>query len=209
MPRQISALATRFDRDVDKALDLPRKGELIRTGSPKGSVALRELTPYRLEALYEFAYLRVILAWEQLMEEAFLRYLCGCAGPGGVPNLISAPFARIEDAHRAIFAGRDYLLWYPDKAVKRSQAYFTNGPIELVLSSSFSRLEWIFAIRHRIAHVSDHARVEFDKATMGLAGRRFPGSRPGAFLRSHNSPTERWLDSLGRELSALAHQLAT
>jgi hypothetical protein len=44
-----------------------------------------------------------------------------------------------------------------------------------------------------------------------IAGRRYRGSRAGAFLRDEDSsatPAPRWLEQLGREFQGLAAQIA-
>jgi hypothetical protein len=70
-------LGTRFAEAAARAATIAQAGELARSDARPGSRTYRELTPPRLEALYEMAYLRVFIAWEDLLEESFLRFMCG------------------------------------------------------------------------------------------------------------------------------------
>ena len=77
----------------------------------------------------------------------------------------------------------------------------------MVIASNLSRLEQFAAIRHRIAHAQEHARIQFDLATMSLAAKRYKGARPGRFLRDWESPSRRWLDAIADELKYLSVQI--
>jgi hypothetical protein len=93
---------------------------------------------------------------------------------------------------------------------KRAGKYVSSGSHENVIISNASRISNFAAVRHRIAHASVHARTEFGKATMILAGRRYRGASPGRFLRDINPqsmPQARWLQTIGVELKNLARQI--
>lgn len=173
----------------------------------------RYISVTRLEMVYELAYLRVFNAWEEFLEQTFIRYMCGYENSIGAETPTSNfSFCRyVSDAKLHVLNGRQYKLWHnPDHAIKRSQHRFLNGTHERVLSSHHSRLENFSAIRHRIAHAQDHAAANFDLATMRLNGRRYPASRPGRFLREKNSAlplTPNWLESIANELVLLAGQI--
>lgn len=211
MPRGMPPLASRFAREVDRALSLPRAGELIHDNSPPGSVARSQMRPSRLEALYEMAYLRVFTAWESFLEESFLRYLCGYATRLGVSALLQPACKSLADAKIAALAGRHYVSWAdPGDVARRGRRLINNGQHESVMMSNTARLEWLAFVRHRVAHRSEYSRFRFDTATMNLAGRRYRGALPGAFLRDWNPgaiPAERWLHALSRELESLAFQI--
>ena len=55
-------------KHVDNCISLAATGEILRTSSKYAASAL---TPGRMEALYEMAYLRIFLAWEQFLEASF------------------------------------------------------------------------------------------------------------------------------------------
>ncbi len=210
MPRAMPLLSKRLAAEIVTATDLARAGELIRA-DPSGRTRGRHyMTMTRLENLYEFAYLRVFLAWETFLEETFVRYLCGFQMLSGPPTLIGAAYPTLADARTGILGGRDWVSWYPDAVERRSGLFLSNGPHELVIRSNKTRLNHFLAIRHRIAHSSAHTRTQFDQATTSLAGRRYTGSSAGRFLRDHQptNPTQRWLFVIGDELGGLASQIS-
>lgn len=206
-------LAATFRSLVGSAVGLAEAGEQIRTASATNSLPYRELTVHRLEALHEMAFLRIFVSWEEFLEATFLRMMCGYRTLTYTPIYATgrAQQRTLVRAEAALFGSRDYLLWHnPAQVRDRARAWFVGGPHELVIGSSFSRLEWFASLRHRIAHGSRDARRKADAASIGLSGRRFPAASAGRFLRSWNtaaSPPERWLHTLGGELASLSRQI--
>ncbi len=205
-------LVSRLRDEVSRAAMLARAGETLRAsllGDPRLG---RELTLFRLHFLYEIAYLHVFVNWEAFLEESFLRYLCGYFCSTGKQVTVTGNYAgTLAVARTQLFGGHPYLLWHGASTIEaRSRIYFIAGLHETVVASSRSRLEWFAAIRHYIAHKHEDARGKFDAACMNLCGRRFRGSRPGAFLRERTTsgvPPLRWLELIGDELVKLAAQI--
>ncbi len=214
MPRSMPTLGSTFRRQVDSAILIARAGELARDALPLRSPARGGLAPRRLEAIYEMAYLRIFISWEVFLEECLIRMMCLQESPlyQPVPRNPATRFLSHDAARAALYAGKDYLLWYdPKKVIGRSKAWLTSGPHELVLASQSSDLEWMASVRHRIAHGGEDARRKFDFASMQLAGRRYQGGSAGRFLRDANPGLpvgERWLTTLGDTLANLAVQIA-
>jgi hypothetical protein len=208
------ALQAELHREVAEAIRLAEIAEIARSEAARGSQTRRNLHPSRIELIYELAYLRTFLAWEVFLEQAFLRYLCGYSSSQGVavPQAGVAFSATLAHAELTVLAGRPYRLWHnPTEVADRSSRLLASCPIETVLRSSIARLDAFAAIRHRIAHAQADARRKFDAATMAIAGRRYKGARPGAFLRDRDVsviPAVRWIEQLGRELQGLAAQIA-
>jgi hypothetical protein len=211
MPRATPPLAAQFAQQVDKALLIAEIGERIRISSPRGSVASRALHPARLEALYEMAYLRIFILWESFLEESFLRYLCGYSTTVGPAGLISSPYKTLTAARTAMLGGRDYVSWsQPTRVEGLCRRFMVNGLHELIVQSNQARLEWFALVRNRIAHGSAYSKNQFDRATMGLVGRRYSGASAGRLLRDwilSVSPVERWIQSRATELKNLAAQV--
>jgi len=212
MPRQMPRLADEFARQVDRALLLAEIGERIRAASDTKQAPWSELRPSRLEAFYELAFLRVFIGWEAFLEESFVRYLCGWVATSHSPALVVPAFATIDAARFSILGGHGFVTWAdPNRVAARCRQYILAGDnFETVIRSNQSRLAWFASIRHRIAHGSVHARLEFGHATMGFCGRRYPGASAGRFLRDWNlwaGSAERWLQTLGSELKNLAFQI--
>lgn len=209
MPRPMPPLGTDFGIYVDRMLTVCASIEIVRESSQSNSPARRELTHVRLGHLYEAAYLRVFAKWETFLEETCLRHMIGYTSPMYAPMPMMTGIKTLSVARTQLYGTRDYLLWHnPRLAARRASTHLVNSPVETVLYSSIQSLEWMAAVRHRIAHDSDDARSKFDAATMGLAGQRYRGGRPGLFLRSPSSGSQRWLPTLATRLKTTALQIA-
>ena len=209
MPRPMPDLAGAFERAAREASQLAAAAEAVRVALASSHRSL--LSTYRIVLLYELAYLRLFIAWEEFLEESFIRYMCGYSAGHGTEVPTAGYRSTLNDARSHLLSGRSYLLWHdPDRVIRRSQDHFQNGRHEIVLSSVTGRAKRFAAIRHRIAHAQAHAREQFDQATMLLSGRRYVAGRPGRFLRDWTpgaaTPT-RWLDTVGNELISLAYQI--
>lgn len=209
MPRRMPPLGSRFAAYVDRMVAVCEAVEVTRTQSEPGSAARTRLTSPRLIHLYEAAYLRIFASWEAFLEECCVRYMIGYVSPMYSPVVLVGGLSTLADAREQLYGQRDFLLWHnPRTVIGRAQSALSSSPIETVASSSLQALEWMAAVRHRVAHDSDNARDKFDRATMGLAGRRYRGGRPGLFLRAIDGGQSRWLPLLGSRLQGLATQIA-
>jgi hypothetical protein len=211
MPRRMSRLDVDLTNEVNRAVGLAEAGVHIRAASPTRSIARRELTITRLEALYEVAFLRVFLVWETFLEQSFYRYLCGHVSALGACTLIYPAHATIAAAEAAVLGTNDYVSWAnATKVVRRAQRHMTGSFHEIVLLSDLARMGHFTAVRNRIAHTSQFARNEFDVATRALALHRYPGSSAGRFLRDRavaGPIPKTWIEVIADELKALAHQI--
>jgi hypothetical protein len=210
----------RFDLELaaeaHSAIAIVRAGEMSRISG--GAAVQAEWTRPRLEALYELAFIRIFAAWEQCLESVFYRSLCGFASAAaGQEQLVTGSYYRsIGDAETAVLQGRDFLLWHnPTQVVKRCRDYIRHGHgfaciQAAVISSNLAHLTELSYIRHRVAHRhQEDAKTKFDAATLAIAGRTYPSSRPGKFLRDQDmstTPRLNWLNILSNELINLAAQ---
>lgn len=214
MPRFDLALSTQ----ANLATRITLAGETMRQSG--GSLGKSEWSIVRLEALYELAYLRVFAAWETLLENIFLRSLCGYAtSAGGQETLVGGAnyFPTIAAAEAHVLAGKQYMLWHnPSVVVARCRQHIDHAAPgcprvqELAIASSVNRLVHLSAIRHRIVHEQTDALNKFNAATVAIAaGRLYAAGRPGKFLRDWDKsvPKRRWLTVLLDELVAYASQM--
>lgn len=212
MPRRLPPLADQYGGGTARALKLAEVGEVIRTRTPTYPGLAAHLTVPRLELLYEVAYLKVFIGWEQFLEESFLRYLCGFSNSIGNVNLTVPKCATLTDARNLVVGGRQYVPWAdPARVISRARGYFANSLHEQVIASDQARIESFWRVRNQIAHGTDSTRALFNSATMHLAGKRYRGCSAGAFLRDwvpNTTPPVRWLQSIGDELVGLAQQIA-
>jgi hypothetical protein len=214
MPKTMPRLADDFRRRVAAATRLAEIGEVARAEAAIGSQTRKDLHYARLELLYELAYLRIFVGWEIFLEQTFFRYLCGYTSTVGfaVPATGKTFEATIASAETAVLGGKPFVLWHnPHIVVSRAANFFDSSPIQTVVASHASQLQQLAAVRHRITHSQSDARIKFDAATILIAGKRYNGSRAGAFLRDTDisaiTPV-RWLEQLGHELQNLASQIA-
>ena len=161
------------------------------------------------------AYLRIFIAWEDLLEETFLRFLCGYVTPTYTPQFIPprSSYSSIAAAQVALYSCADFLLWHnPDKAITRCGRWFVSGLHTRVVSSQRADVEALAKVRHRIAHGSTQVKQEMHAASLHLAGRRYPGASAGRFLRDWKADDplvrERRLRVVANQLTGLARQLA-
>src|SRR6266851_5231591 len=77
MPRRMPDFGRLLSSRVAVAAQLPATFETLRANAAPGSREHRLLHPTRIEAAYEMAFLRIFIAWEDLLEQSFIRYLCG------------------------------------------------------------------------------------------------------------------------------------
>ncbi len=204
-------LATRFGAAVDDAIALSSTAEAVRS-DPSYVRIKSKLTMVRIETLYEVSFLRIFASWEAFIEDSLLHMLCGFESALYRPTFKTGyvQAKSLAAARSMLFGARAFMLWYDPATIRRHSSRFLVGsPQDSVAASSSSRLEWFAFVRNRIAHDSADAQRKFDTASINLAGRRFPRSRPGKFLRFEDPKAHiSFLDSIASELKALAAQIA-
>jgi hypothetical protein len=215
MPRRMPRFDNLLSMQAQSAVAIVKAGEIAHASG--GPSIRKEWTVIRLEALYELAYLRVFAAWETCLESIFLRSLCGYASKAGQETLVTGSyFPTLSAAEAAVLSGQSYSLWHsPQKVIGRCQRFIRAGTgfpavQQAIISSNFTRLEDLAFTRHRVVHDQADAKNKFDAATLRIAGRAYPSSRPGRFLRdwdASTSPPQRWLDTVVAELVKFANQM--
>jgi len=213
MPRRLPRYDRAFVRRAGFALSCISHIEQARLlGLRSGNEII---TLADVEYTYELAFLRIFLAWEQLLEDALTRLICGYSRSSGLEPLRSGAkyYSTIANAEAAILGRRDYELWHsPAQVIQRTRQFLTGSHYELVIASASARIAHMASIRHRIAHSQSHAERQFDAATMSLAGKRYRASRPGRFLRDWVSgamPPCRWISALALDLGNLSMQICS
>lgn len=164
-----------------------------------------------LELSYELLFLKIFLLWENFQQEVFLRLMMGYESNGGVETFQPgvARSTNLQAAETSLLRGRQYLLWHdPNRVVTRSDRFFApaNSHFRGVIGGNQASLSDYSKIRHQIAHSQNHARQEFDNATMRLSGRRYSGNA-GRFLRDTSPGGIMWLEHISTDLSDICHQI--
>jgi hypothetical protein len=168
--------------------------------------------------VYEAAYLLAFSAWENLLEQSFVRLLAGYSNTAGVAVLapgIVRP-STVADAVSLVLGTKSYRLWHnPADVIRRAQGFFfSGGPHEAVLVSALADIGDFATIRHYVAHRSADSRAKFLAASQRLSGVSLLGTRAGRFLRSTtvdpvtgNDVT--WLSRICSDLDRYANQVAS
>jgi hypothetical protein len=177
----LRGLARGFEQDVARQSALVRATAQYRVASPR---KLRPLLADEVGAIAELAYLRVYLAWERFLEQAFLRYMCGAKDRRlTVKCYIKAP--SIEQAVALVIPeGRSYIEWgEANRLRERADRYFRNGePFRTALTPALVLLDEMRFVRNQIAHSSDQAQRNFHAIVRRSLGHVPPGISAGGFL---------------------------
>jgi hypothetical protein len=220
MPRTMAGLDASFFREVNSALKLAISAETALVQIGRGSRAYhRSMHPTRIEYLYELAFLKMFISWEDFLEQSFLRYMCGHlsarwgkatmkGGKAYCPDLKTAN----GDMLAAMNPKKpwDYIRWGSTKiALDAAKAVLTNSRHQILISAEKTTLDHFGAIRNRIAHGQLDAITKFEATAMHFAKRRFDG-RAGRFLRDFDRTGGRympWIMSIGISLKAYASKI--
>lgn len=147
------------------------------------------LTPTRRDSMVELAFLRVFLAWESFLEEAFILFMLGRAPASG-----QAPARFVNPPNRPIARdlvaeGRPFPKWTADEVRRRASRFFRGGrPFETALKASQQTLQDLNTIRNAVAHDSEDSwekfktlvRRELKTLPLGLTvGKYLDSARPG------------------------------
>lgn len=210
-PASIKAGRKEFDAAMKEALALHDLGQQLDQSRLSDELVAMGFSRAKGRFIVAQGFLRLMGAWEQLVEGLFLRFMTGATTPSKRPALTGAAESTLDTAFATILKQPGmkrtgyYTSWTKwDKVEKRALKYFVNGePFASVLSPSGNDVIWYavaLAVRNRIAHPSDHAREQFIKAARqyknvktlrkGYATGEFllePAGSP--FAKKHNGKT--------------------
>jgi len=183
MPRvRVSQIRTEFEERVDAARNVVGR---IGDYSVLTDGRLRPLSPPERSYIAEMAFLRVLLAWEDFLEESFIRYMIGATPRRGRwPRPESRP--KTLDRARTIMLGerRDYVDWYsPDAVNKRAELHFSRPELYVnAINAVATHLNRMRIIRNRIAHRSQRAKKRYEGLLRTFYGAVIGGRGPGDVL---------------------------
>jgi hypothetical protein len=139
----------------------------------------------RREELAALGLLKVQIAWEIFLEEAFTRYMCGASSPAGYcPNLLLGRHRNLEAAQAALLSpNQSYLNWSVRNTLNRATECFSAGePFATPLAAVTNLLDEVAGIRNRFAHSSQHAVRVFARIVRSRLGYVPRGMTVGRFL---------------------------
>lgn len=144
----------------------------------------RKLHIRDIEEFSSLALLKITLAWENFLEDCFLRYLCGVPSLSGTTHqLLVTKCNSIGAAESVLSGGRSYLDWRQRDVISRANRLFAGGgPFLQPIQGSSRLLSDLATLRNRIAHRSNFSRLNFVSVVRSELGYVPPGITPGRLL---------------------------
>ena len=167
-PPKVDYLRVDFHRSIasaDRLFQDVLPLSAIRTGHGRLALHVKQV-----RRVIELAFLGVCAAWEEFLEETFVRYLAGAApAAGGGPTLRLGKCDGIEHAYQVFTANpshdptRHFLSWTnPDEVVSMASLYFQGGnPYAPAIGQFIGELRRSVKLRNRIAHSSQKSVEDF------------------------------------------------
>ncbi len=194
-----------FDDCVQNTVQFLQEARSFRVLMPTGTY--RHIGIRRVELLAGMVLLKAHVAWEDFLENVFVRYLCGVRSAGGsAPVLIGSPEPTISSAMTALLApNRPFLNWTAQTTLRRAGIYFDAGePFATAIGAIGQTLDDISAVRNRFAHRSEFSANTFRNVVLRAFGYVPRGMSAGRFLLTINpSPSSGGLNFLESYTGAL------
>jgi hypothetical protein len=131
------------------------------------------LTSLERDYIVEMAFIRMFLAWEDFLEESFIRYMRGARRSKGQQARPLTTVTSLDQARRVV-AGerRRYADWYdPATILERARLHLKDGePYASAIGPAMTHLDRMRIIRNRIAHRSQWALQQFTQLLRDLYG---------------------------------------
>lgn len=175
-----------LERQIDSSQNLITKVKDLR------------VSRIQIEIITELAFLRIFIAWENFLEESFVRYAVGAESPSGYrPTRLIEP-KNMSHALDLISSGREYVIWNSaSEIISRAERYFREGePFKNAIQGASSDLNDMNTIRNRIAHKSPSSKNKFNDFVRRKFGYGRRGMTPGRFLLTplNSSSQDTFLD---------------
>lgn len=166
----------------------------------------------QVDLIFELAFLKIFIAWEQFLENTFIRYMCGASSLSGEKprRIVSVRF--LDDALRVIYGNRLYADWTSvDVIINRANSFFDNGePYATPLQSAAVELTSMKRIRNHIVHHSKKSREDFGKVFANIYGFRPQGMSAGRFLRQRiDAYSDKCIKGYTKTLELLAEMIVS
>ncbi len=181
MPARVQQFYPALQSRVDRSLAFVQEVSHFRRQT---SGNWRIIPRAYVQLVAELSFLRIFLAWEDFLEETFIRYMCGARSASGYAPVLVAQYSSIDRARRVIQGSRPYADWaHPKLVIERAELYFHDGePYRSALRAGMVGLNEMLTIRNRIAHRSPHATAQFRELVLHELGHNPQGMGPGRFL---------------------------
>lgn len=141
----------------------------------------------QVDLIFELAFLKIFIAWEQFLEDTFARYVCGASSLSGKKPRRNVTVRYLGRALNIIYGNQSYADWTSvDVVIDRANRFFNQGePYTTPLQSATAELRNMKKIRNHIVHHSKKSREDFNTLLVNTYGFRPQGMSTGRFLRQH------------------------
>lgn len=130
------------------------------------------LHPYQAKKIIELSFMRIIAAWEEFVQNIFIRYMLGATSESGYsPELRISNCKSLQHAYELISGKNDfdpsvyYLDWstWP-KVIRKAKIFFERAePFSKLNENQMQLLKDSIIIRNRIVHSSYKSKKAFIK----------------------------------------------
>lgn len=139
------------------------------------------LHPEQARRIVELAFLSLVSAWDEFLEQTFVRYLAGAKSDSGYhPTLRLGKANSIAHSYHVVSGDpsfdptRNYAKFSDPKwVISIAKVYFDHGsPYSPLMQANLEILQHAAKLRNRVAHNSTKSREEFKKSAkvhLGLA----------------------------------------
>lgn len=160
----------------------------------------------QVDLIFELAFLKIFIAWEQFLENTFVRYMCGATSQSGKEPIRIVSVRHLDDALNVICGERQYADWASvEVVVGRANRFFDSGePYATPLQSAAAELVNMRWVRNHIVHHSNKSREDFTKLLVNTYGFRPQGMTAGRFLRRPNVRGDQRIQEYAKTLESLA-----
>lgn len=173
-----------FNQQVELSYSLIKSVGLVKEAYSK---CQPKLSHSDLLQVIELSFVKIFLAWEQFLEDTFVRYMIGVRGKNKVKSYLKPK--SLNHAFEILKEGKPFPDWTNiDGILRKANIYFKEGePYRSNLNLIKSELEDMKFIRNAIVHMSGIAEEKFKSVVRSNIGTFPRGMTPGKFLYSIKS----------------------
>jgi hypothetical protein len=184
-----------YDRRRVSAIDMYQTlRPYAEEGAWDGIWGWEPIHPSQALGVVGLSFLQLVIAWEDLVEACFVRYIAGATSPSGFkPTLRLAPASTLAHAYE-LASGQpgfrshtQFLSWTRWRDVVERASVFLHGgkPFSDISQPQRDKLADAVKIRNRVAHTSLKARSEFADAAKRHLGVASDGKLRQGFTVGH------------------------
>ena len=139
------------------------------------------LKPGQARRIIAMAFMTNVAAWEEYIQESFIRYLMGAKSPSGYRPSLRLGRCDSRDHAIEVIAGesnydleKNYFLWMNwNVVVRRAKVYFCDGePFSKIPVGIATLIHDSYKIRNRVVHSSLMSKKEFKQVALKFRGRQ-------------------------------------